>query len=81
MAIASTGLIKTGVSTDIHVSYVSSAKSGDLLTIEGTANKVGRNMAFTTVTIYKGDAENRSVVAHGTHSKYILRDQENKTKS
>lgn len=81
MAIAATGLEKTGLSTDIHVSYVSTAKEGDILTIEGNANKVGRNMGFTTVTIYKGTGEQKSVVAHGTHTKYILRDQENKTKS
>lgn len=78
MAIASTGLEKTGVSTDIHVSYVSSAKMGDTLTIEGTVSKVGRNMGFTTVMISKGEGEIKSVVAHGTHTKYILRDQEPK---
>jgi len=75
MAIASTGLEKTGVSTDIHVSYVSSAKLGDVLTIEGKVSKVGRNLGFTTVTIYKGEGENQSIVAHGTHTKYVLRDQ------
>ncbi len=76
MAIASTGLEKTGVSTDIHVSYVSSAKVGDTLTIEAKVSRVGTNMGFTTVTIYKGEGENKSVVVHGTHSKYILRDRE-----
>ncbi|OAP59047.1 hypothetical protein AYL99_06345 [Fonsecaea erecta] len=81
MAIASTGLEKTGLSTDIHVSYVSSAKLGDILTIEGNASKVGRNMGFTTVTIYKGEGTNKSVVAHGTHTKYILRDREQTTTS
>ena len=81
MAIASTGLEKTGLSTDIHVSYVSTAKLGDVLTIEGSASKVGRNMGFTTVTILKGDGESKTIVAHGTHTKYILRDQENKNKS
>jgi acyl-coenzyme A thioesterase 13 len=75
MAIASTGMEKTGVSTDIHVSYVSSAKLGDILTIEGNVSRVGKNMGFTTVTILKGEGEDKSVVAHGTHTKYILRDQ------
>lgn len=75
MAIASTGLEKTGVSTDIHVSYVSTAKLGDVLMIEGTVSRVGRNLGFTTVTIYKGEGDGKSVVAHGTHTKYILRDQ------
>ncbi|KAK5946132.1 hypothetical protein PMZ80_000272 [Knufia obscura] len=75
IAIASTGMEKTGVSTDIHVSYVSSAKLGDLLTIEGKVAKVGRNLGFTTVTIYKGEGDDQQVVAHGTHTKYVLRDQ------
>src|ERR1700761_865665 len=73
MAIASTGMEKTGVSTDIHVSYVSTAKLGDVLTIEGTVSRVGKNLGFTTVTILKGEGEDKSVVAHGTHTKYILR--------
>lgn len=81
MAIASTGLEQTGFSTDIHVSYVSTAKEGDILTIEGKTSRVGKNMAFTSVTIYKGestsgDLEELTVVATGTHTKYILRDQE-----
>lgn len=77
MAIASTGMLKTGVSTDIHVTYVSAARVGDVLTIEASASKVGRNLGFTTVTIYKGEggSEGRQVVATGTHTKYILRDQ------
>jgi acyl-coenzyme A thioesterase 13 len=78
MAIATHGLEKTGLSTDIHVTYSSGAKLGDVLTIEGRTTKVGRNMGFTTVTIYKADGEEAmgTVVAHGTHSKYILRDTE-----
>ncbi|EXJ61446.1 uncharacterized protein A1O5_11762 [Cladophialophora psammophila CBS 110553] len=76
MAIASTGLEKTGLSTDIHVSYVSTAKLGDVLTIEGNVSKVGRNLGFTTVVIYKGEGTNKTVVAHGTHTKYVLRDRE-----
>jgi acyl-coenzyme A thioesterase 13 len=74
MAIASHGLEQTGLSTDLHVTYASTAKLGDILTIEGKTIKVGRNMGFTTVTIFKGDGEDQIVVAHGTHTKYILRD-------
>jgi acyl-coenzyme A thioesterase 13 len=76
MAIATHGLEKTGLSTDIHVTYSSGAKLGDVLTIEGKTTKVGRNMGFTTVTIYKADGEEAmgTIVAHGTHSKYILKD-------
>lgn len=53
LAIAACGLESTGVSTDIHVSYLSTATKGDWLEIEGRANKVGKSLAFTTVTISK----------------------------
>jgi acyl-coenzyme A thioesterase 13 len=75
MAIATTGLEKTGVSTDIHVTYVSSAKLGETITIEGNASRVGKNLGFTTVTISKGEGDNKTVVAHGTHTKYVVRDR------
>jgi len=68
LAIASTGLEKTGVSTDIHVTYVSAAKVGDILEIEARANKMGGTMAFTTVEIGK---EGGGMVAMGGHTKFI----------
>lgn len=68
MAIATTGREKTGVSTDIHVTYVSGAKVGDVLLIEALASKVGGTLAFTTINIRK---ENGDVVATGTHTKYV----------
>ena len=72
MAIASTGLDSTGVSTDIHTTFVSTAKEGDLLEIEAKASKVGRTLAFTTVEIKKiGDDGTRSVVSTGSHTKYV----------
>ena len=76
MAIASTGMEQTGVSTDIHVTYVSTAKLGDMLEIEGNVNRGGRNLGFTTVNIYKvKEGGQRDIVATGSHTKYILRDQ------
>lgn len=72
MAIASTGAEKIGVSTDIHNTFVSTAKEGDVLEIESVAGKVGRTLAFTTVEIRKRDSENKSlVVSTGTHTKYV----------
>lgn len=68
LAIASTGLEQTGVSTDIHTSYVSTAKAGDVLEIEGKAGKVGRTLAFTTVEIRKVGG---GLVCTGTHTKYV----------
>lgn len=68
LAVASTGLEKTGVSTDIHITYVSAAKAGDVLEIEGRANKVGSTMAFTSVEIRK---EGGGLVATGGHTKFV----------
>lgn len=68
LAIASTGSGSTGLSTDIHTTYVSTAKVGDILEIEAKCGKVGRNMAFTTVEIRH---EGGAVVTTGTHTKYI----------
>lgn len=68
LAVASTGLDRTGVSTDLHTTYVSSAKEGDVLVIDGKANKVGANLAYTTVDISTSAGV---LVAHGVHTKYI----------
>ena len=70
MAIASTGAEKTGVSTDIHISYVNTAKVGDILTIEGKVSKRGiaRTLAYTTVEIRRKDG---AVVCSGLHTKYV----------
>ena len=68
MAIASTGRGKTGVSTDIHTSFVSSAKEGEWLEIEGKVIRVGGTMAYTSVEIRK---EGGDVVATGLHTKFV----------
>ncbi|KAF2108740.1 HotDog domain-containing protein [Lophiotrema nucula] len=63
---------KTGVSTDIHISYVSSAKDGDTIEMEGTAEKVGGSLAYTSCTIYKVvDDKPGPIVAKGTHTKFV----------
>ncbi|KAL9128417.1 MAG: hypothetical protein Q9217_002908 [Psora testacea] len=61
LAIASTGLERTGVSTDIHTTYVSTAKEDDLLRIEGRATKVGSTLGFTTVHIARWDKDGKHV--------------------
>lgn len=72
LAIASTGLDKTGVSTDIHMTYIATAKEGDVLEIEGRASKVGGTLAFTTVDIQKVESDGtHRPVAYGTHTKYV----------
>lgn len=65
---------KTGVSTDIHVSYVASARVGDAVEVECWVNKLGRNLAFTSVEIRKvgGDGKGgKKVLVTGTHTKYV----------
>lgn len=72
LAIASTGLEKTGVSTDLHTTYISTAKVGDVLEIEGRASKVGGTLAFTTVSVRKVNQDGSlKPVANGTHTKYV----------
>jgi acyl-coenzyme A thioesterase 13 len=73
LAIASTDLReKTGASVDLNVSYLGSAGLGDVIEIEGRAEKVGGSLAFTSVTIYKvkegvrGDA-----IVMGRHTKFV----------
>jgi acyl-coenzyme A thioesterase 13 len=73
MAIATWDLrAKTGVSVDIHVRYLSSAREGDEIEIEGTAEKIGGSLAFTRIVISKVvDGVVGPVVASGTHTKYV----------
>ena len=73
MAIAASGRDKTGVSTDLHVTCVSTAKLGDILRIEATASKVGTNLAYTTVQIWNvSDEKKTQIVCHGLHTKFVM---------
>ena len=72
LAIAATGLEKTGASTDIHTSFVSIAKEGDLLEVTAMTAKVGGTLAFTNVEIKKLKEDGTSsVVSTGSHTKYV----------
>nr|POE93422.1 acyl-coenzyme a thioesterase 13 [Quercus suber] len=73
MAIATVDLRdKTGASIDIHVTYQSGAKVGDEIEIEGIAERVGVNLAFTKIGIYRVESEQRGrVIATGTHTKFV----------
>ncbi|KAK4171478.1 HotDog domain-containing protein [Triangularia setosa] len=77
MAIAAeTGLQKTGVSTDMHVSYCSTAKVGDVLEIEAWVGRAGKNLGFTGFEIRSGvttaEGGKGPVVAMGSHTKFLL---------
>ncbi|KAJ6571569.1 HotDog domain-containing protein [Mycena capillaripes] len=72
LTITSTGSPKTGLSTDMHVSFVGAAREGDTLWIEGIAERVGATLAFTRVRIEKELSEGeRMLVATGSHTKYV----------
>ncbi|KAI0382296.1 thioesterase family protein [Hypomontagnella monticulosa] len=72
MAIATWDLRRrTGVSVDIHVTYLSSAVEGDEIEITSTADKVGGSLAFTRIVISKViDGKAGPVIANGSHTKY-----------
>jgi acyl-coenzyme A thioesterase 13 len=54
MAISSVdGRRASGVSVDIHVEYLAPARMGDVIEIEGRAERVGGSLAYTTVGLYK----------------------------
>ncbi|KAK4106890.1 Thioesterase/thiol ester dehydrase-isomerase [Parathielavia hyrcaniae] len=64
----------TGVSVDISVSYLSGARLGDEVEVEGRVEKVGGSLAFTEVRVFKVDAGTGSrgaVVASGRHTKFV----------
>ena len=73
MAISSQTLKdSTGVSVDIHASYLSSVKDGDEIEIEGQADKVGASLAFTKVNIFRVEGGERGrIVVTGTHTKFV----------
>ena len=62
----------TGVSVDINVSYLSSARLGDEVEIEGKVERVGSNLAFTEVRIWKVlDGQRGAMVISGRHTKFV----------
>ncbi|KYK56517.1 hypothetical protein DCS_03517 [Drechmeria coniospora] len=68
LAIASWDLRpSTGASVDMHISYLSTAKAGDTIRIETTAERVGGSLAFVSIKILKGD----DIVTIGQHSKFV----------
>ncbi|XP_025198397.1 acyl-coenzyme A thioesterase 13-like [Melanaphis sacchari] len=59
----------SGVSVDIHISYLNSAKIGDRVVINSETIKLGRNLAFLKVTLLRKD--DNVVIAQGTHTKFV----------
>ncbi|KAH7170059.1 HotDog domain-containing protein [Dactylonectria macrodidyma] len=72
LAVASWDLRETtGASVDMHISYLGTAKIGETLEIEATANKVGGSMSFSTIRISKvAEDGSLTLVTLGQHTKY-----------
>jgi len=71
LAIASTGLNNTGFSTDMHASFVSTAREGDVLEISARVAKKGGMLAFTLVEIKKIGEDGTTIVSTGSHTKSV----------
>ncbi|KAG0224180.1 hypothetical protein BGW41_005186 [Actinomortierella wolfii] len=57
-----------GVSSDLHVSYISGAPMGSTVLFDCRVHKVGANLASLTCTVY--DKASGRVVATGSHTKF-----------
>ncbi|KAI0532740.1 Thioesterase/thiol ester dehydrase-isomerase [Xylaria digitata] len=69
LAVASTGLYATGVSTDLNVTYLGGGgKVGDKITATAFCDKIGKTLAYTSVTFRNGKGE---LAARGSHTKYV----------
>ncbi|KAL6865656.1 hypothetical protein ACO1O0_001751 [Amphichorda felina] len=67
LAVASTGRFATGVSTDLNVTYLSpGGREGDVLKGVATCDKIGKTLAYTTVTFTNSKGQ---LAARGSHTK------------
>ncbi|KAG6153666.1 hypothetical protein E4U47_002748 [Claviceps purpurea] len=70
LAVASTGRFATGVSTDLNVTYLApGGNPGDLLKGTATCDKIGKTLAYTTVTFINSKGQ---LAARGSHTKYVV---------
>ncbi|ORY61474.1 HotDog domain-containing protein [Pseudomassariella vexata] len=69
LAVASMGLFATGVSTDLSVTYLSSGgKVGDKIQATAVCDKMGKTLAYTSITFKNAKGE---LAARGSHTKYV----------
>ncbi|KAK8147703.1 hypothetical protein G3M48_001173 [Beauveria asiatica] len=72
LAVSSHGRWKTGVSTDINISYLNSGGNpGDLLKGVAVCDKmsVGKTLAYTTVQFFNSKGQ---LAARGSHTKFVV---------
>ncbi|KAK4133687.1 Thioesterase/thiol ester dehydrase-isomerase [Trichocladium antarcticum] len=71
LAVASMGLYATGVSTDLNVTYLGSGgKVGDIIKATAVCDKIGKTLAYTTVTFWN---QNGELAARGSHTKFVAK--------
>ncbi|KAI0173068.1 Thioesterase/thiol ester dehydrase-isomerase [Hypoxylon sp. FL1284] len=69
LAVASMGVYATGVSTDLNVTYLSGGgKVGDKISGSAVCDKMGKTLAYTSVTFRNAKGE---LAARGSHTKYV----------
>ncbi|EQK99782.1 hypothetical protein G6O67_008006 [Ophiocordyceps sinensis] len=69
LAIASTGRFHTGLSTDLNISYLApGGVPGDVIKGCAICDRIGRKLAFTTVTFMDKYGD---IAARGSHTKYL----------
>ncbi|KAI9151594.1 thioesterase superfamily protein [Paramyrothecium foliicola] len=69
LAVASTGRFATGVSTDLNVTYLApGGRPGDVLKGTAVLDKIGKTLAFTTITFTNSKGQ---LAARGSHTKYV----------
>ncbi|EJP65419.1 hypothetical protein ACQRIT_004246 [Beauveria bassiana] len=69
LAVSSHGRWKTGVSTDINISYLNpGGNPGDLLKGVAVCDKIGKTLAYTTVQFFNSKGQ---LAARGSHTKFV----------
>uniref|UniRef100_A0A914V2M9 Acyl-coenzyme A thioesterase 13 n=1 Tax=Plectus sambesii TaxID=2011161 RepID=A0A914V2M9_9BILA len=56
-----------GVSTDLGVSYLAAAKTGETVVVDAKVLKMGKTLAFTTADLYR--KSDNTMIATGRHTK------------
>lgn len=70
LAVASHGLHRTGVSTDINATFAKAGgTAGESVRVVGEVASIGKTLAFTRVEL-RHSATN-AVLAYGSHTKYV----------
>ena len=68
MAALTVDPLRPGVSVDMAISFLSAARVGDRVRIEGRCLRSGSKLAFTEVKVFQ---ESGKLVATGTHTKAL----------